>query len=458
MTVRLDIKQIQKKHKMKKDKEREVVKKMKFLTILFMIVCFVAGFSITEGTAGLVAHWSFDDQSDPGFDYSGNNNHAIPYGGADWIADGISGGAMSFDGIDGYLDAGNSASLDIIGDQITISAWVYIDDFSNSRGIVSKGGYYYGYRLRVSATGVIVFDLTQEESYSIWGITQLEANRWYHVAATYDGYSMKVYLNGVKEPFETERSGNIDHADSSVWIGHGDNWTGYTWSYPFSGKIDELRIYDHALSEAQIQILYLMDLLPDFSIDIKPGSELNSINPIVKGKIPVAILSTIDFYAPDDVETESLTFGATGDEESLAFCNSNPEDVNSDGLDDLVCHFFTQKTGFKCGDVEGILRGQTEDEMPLALEGSDSVRIVPSACKDQEETTKEKNKEKKKQATSDLFRNQGQGQQWLCLLFGRMEMVYSTLTDLLPCPKIQQSGHQSNSYEIRDVMHILALD
>ena len=104
MTVRLDIKQIQKKHKMKKDKEREVVKKMKFLTILFMIVCFVAGFSITEGTAGLVAHWSFDDQSDPGFDYSGNNNHAIPYGGADWIADGISGGAMSFDGIDGYLD------------------------------------------------------------------------------------------------------------------------------------------------------------------------------------------------------------------------------------------------------------------------------------------------------------------------------------------------------------------
>ena len=113
-------------------------------------------------------------------------------------------------------------------------------------------------------------------------------------------------------------------------------------------------------------------------IDIKPGSDPNSINFKSKGKIPVAILSAEGFYAPDEVNQEFLTFGHTGDEDSLAFCSPSPEDVNNDGLDDLVCHFDTQSAGFECGDTEGILKGQTVDDVPM--EGSDSVRIVP--CKE----------------------------------------------------------------------------
>ena len=56
-------------------------------------------------------------------------------------------------------------------------------------------------------------------------------------------------------------------------------------------------------------------------IDIKPGSHHNTINPKSKGKIPVAILSTEDFDAPSKVDRDSLTFGSTGEEDSLAFCN-----------------------------------------------------------------------------------------------------------------------------------------
>lgn len=51
----------------------------------------------------------------------------------------------------------------------------------------------------------------------------------------------------------------------------------------------------------------------------------------------------------------------------------SPEDVNNDGLDDLVCHFDTRATGFQVGDTEGILKGLTVTGMPI--EGSDSVRI-----------------------------------------------------------------------------------
>jgi hypothetical protein len=109
-------------------------------------------------------------------------------------------------------------------------------------------------------------------------------------------------------------------------------------------------------------------------IDIKPGSQSNPINPKSVGKIPVAILSTSDFDAPSEVDKTSLTFGRTGDELSLVSCNKKGEDVNRDGLLDLVCQFKTKLTGFKFGDTEGILKGQTVDGVPI--EGRDSVNVV----------------------------------------------------------------------------------
>ncbi len=110
------------------------------------------------------------------------------------------------------------------------------------------------------------------------------------------------------------------------------------------------------------------------AIDIKPGSDPNSINTKSRGNIPVAILSTEAFDAPGEVDPESLTFGRTGDEASLARCGRGGEDVNDDGLADLVCHFTTQETGFARGDTEGVLKGQTLGGKPL--EGRDAVRIV----------------------------------------------------------------------------------
>lgn len=112
----------------------------------------------------------------------------------------------------------------------------------------------------------------------------------------------------------------------------------------------------------------------DCPIDIKPRSDPNSINTNSKGTIPVAILSTGDFDAPNQVDKTSLTFGRTGDEQSLAKCTKGAEDVNNDGLLDLVCHFKTRGAGFQMGDTEGILKGETVDGR--TIEGSDSVRIV----------------------------------------------------------------------------------
>ncbi|MGH8767525.1 MAG: DVUA0089 family protein [Burkholderiales bacterium] len=116
--------------------------------------------------------------------------------------------------------------------------------------------------------------------------------------------------------------------------------------------------------------------LQQINIDIKPGSgELAPVNPKSRGKIPVALLSSAEFNALETNEG-SIRFGATGYEESLVRCHKDGEDVNGDGLLDLVCHFENQVAGFDHGDLEGVLRGQTADGRQF--EGRGLLKVVPS--------------------------------------------------------------------------------
>lgn len=111
-------------------------------------------------------------------------------------------------------------------------------------------------------------------------------------------------------------------------------------------------------------------------IEIKPpAAPPVPINPRSRGKIPVAILSTSSFNAVTQVDPRSVTFGATGNEASLAFCNRHGEDVNGDGLPDLVCHFFTPRTGFTSASTIGVLKGKTVSG--AAIQGSEAIITVP---------------------------------------------------------------------------------
>ena len=109
------------------------------------------------------------------------------------------------------------------------------------------------------------------------------------------------------------------------------------------------------------------------AIDIKPGHRRNKVNPSCAGTIEVAILSSATFDAVDEVEPASLTFGRTGDEESLFRCGSKGKKVNRDRLRDLVCRFNGAAAGFQVGDTEGILKGETVTGTPI--EGRDAVVI-----------------------------------------------------------------------------------
>jgi hypothetical protein len=110
-------------------------------------------------------------------------------------------------------------------------------------------------------------------------------------------------------------------------------------------------------------------------IDIKPGSSTNSINLGSQGTVPVAILSTPTFDArtvdPLSITLASATVAVKGKGTPMA----SFQDVNQDGLLDLVVHVETQALQLTVGDTVAILEGQTFDGR--RIRGSDTVRVVP---------------------------------------------------------------------------------
>ena len=124
--------------------------------------------------------------------------------------------------------------------------------------------------------------------------------------------------------------------------------------------------------------LIITGVTPDvkmIDIDVKPGNDSWApINPKSRGKIPVAILSSGSFDA-GDVDTESLTFGGTGNEQSLSHCGKNGEDVNGDGKLDVMCHFNNRAAHFNYDDIEGVLRGALKDG--TRIEGRAPLKMVP---------------------------------------------------------------------------------
>src|SRR5258708_7225069 len=111
-------------------------------------------------------------------------------------------------------------------------------------------------------------------------------------------------------------------------------------------------------------------------IDIKPGEFPNGINLSSAESIQVAILSRPGFSAPNQIDPNQLYFGRTGWEFSLISCNPKGEDINHDGLPDLVCRFNTAQTQLEPGDKVGIARAWVlVDGQGTVMTGIDAVTI-----------------------------------------------------------------------------------
>ncbi len=174
-------------------------------------------------------------------DYSGRNNDGTITGPA--FIQGKVGKALSFDGIDDYVDV-NSATLNQDFNAITIEAWVYANSIpSTGEGLLSKTNLNYG--------------LTYYTDGNVWAYingggnsihTPLTTQTWHHLVETFDGIYIKLYVDGI------EKASKL-----SIYPTTGTGGTfriGRSYSGGFNGTIDEIKVYPYSLSEKQIKQRY----------------------------------------------------------------------------------------------------------------------------------------------------------------------------------------------------------
>jgi len=205
---------------------------------------------------GPISYWKFDESEGAiAYDSAGDNDGTI-YGAQ--RTGGQIDGALSFDG-DDYVNIPDSASFDITGDEITVVAWFKPGATrNNNRPIVSKwlgsdSAYVLWYK--TDSVDLIGFGVkTDVRAAGAFNSTPVnDTNKWYHLAGVYDGSYITVYVDGVAGA-PVANTGNINNSSKSLRIsGYGE---GAVNPHHIIGLVDDVRLYDRALSAGEVQQHY----------------------------------------------------------------------------------------------------------------------------------------------------------------------------------------------------------
>ncbi|MDE0686099.1 MAG: dockerin type I domain-containing protein [Candidatus Poribacteria bacterium] len=183
-----------------------------------------------------VGYWPFDEGKGPivaeviGSWYDGE------FFGGQWV-DGMFGKALEFDGVDGRVVVGNYPTFDI-AENMTFMAWFYpTDTLTNGAFIVEHDSFYIGF----GEQGQLKFVLQPHDISVESTDNSLSLREWYHLAVTFDGKTMRVYIDGELNS-ELPNGIPLTPSQADLVIGRG-----------FSGIIDEIKVYNKALSQDEIK-------------------------------------------------------------------------------------------------------------------------------------------------------------------------------------------------------------
>ena len=214
------------------------------LATVFVLVWGLVGSS----SAALVAHYEFEGNAN---DSSGNGFDGTAYGGLGYVG-GVFGKAISLDGVDDYVNCG-TFNPSGAGGQLSVCLWAKWDGLNGRwQGLVAKRDTWAAdnmmWQLEAHMdTGAL--DFKREGSYWYSGNPVLPVGEWSHVAATFDGTTCKLYVDGTQTGSGSFSLGSDPEAH--VIIGA----TQPNGANAFAGDLDDVRIYNHALSAVAIRLL-----------------------------------------------------------------------------------------------------------------------------------------------------------------------------------------------------------
>ena len=214
--------------------------------------------AVAPNPTGLVAHYDFEGDA---VDISGFQPPADgTIVGNPTYGPGVFGQAIDLHGDGDYVDCGNESYFDIT-ERITVTAWIKVNEFDKKyQTIIAKGDN--SWRLaRVGDSNNVEFACNGtaatrwtgkgEIPWAVLGTTSVNDGKWHHIAGVFDGTRLYLYIDGVLEAAKAAAK-SIDVSNYNVCIGANAQVQGREWN----GLIDDLRIYNYALSHAEIVAVF----------------------------------------------------------------------------------------------------------------------------------------------------------------------------------------------------------
>jgi hypothetical protein len=210
---------------------------------------FLIAFTIATSQipAGLVAAYGFNEGTGTSTTDASGNGRTGTISGATWSTQGKFGSALSFNGSSNLVTVADAPALRLTTG-MTLEAWVFPTLASGVRDVIIKegpGADYYNLYAR-NWHGLPESNVLVSGSNRTAEGPALAANAWTHLAGTYDGSAVRLYVNGVLVA-TTNFAGSISTSTGALRIGGNTIWGEY-----FQGQIDEVRIYNRALTLSEI--------------------------------------------------------------------------------------------------------------------------------------------------------------------------------------------------------------
>lgn len=358
------------------------------------------------------------------------------------------GSALDFDGVDDRVEVTDNTTLDL-PDAISVKAWILTNITSGWRTIVSKGAWHGSWNVNYhfykdKDNYHLLFGFNDGAWHRVKSSQPITPGMWYHVAGTYDGSNLKLYINGSLDDTLTY-SATMPTTASPLGIGN-MYWEHYQWSTTdvWNGTIDEVAIFNRALSAEEIQATMYTRLNGDelglvaywdfdegegeiagdssgngndgtlvgaewvqsdapigictpVAVDIKPGSCPNPLNLSSQGVLPVAVLGKEDFdvtsiYLPSIRLADVAIIRHSYEDVASPVTDGNECECTEDGPDgytDLTLKFRTQDIVEQLiYSQDELAKGQTlaltltgELFDDIGIEGTDCVRLVGNVPK-----------------------------------------------------------------------------